>query len=287
MGEEAAVKEPRGAMSEHQHRFAWENLHAYALDALDEEERRQVEAHLRECPLCQQELQSWQDTVGKLAYAVPFYEPPVYLRATIRNVVAVSPAKAADTPVLRAVRRRPTRSGELTTLLQRPYMFLTTLLILALGLVGWNVRLHRQMSTLRAEMSEVDEMRSVIVEYMNNPSAFEHFTLEGPNGARAHLLYSSATNRLTLITDGLPWLGEDVVYTLWFHDDTGRQVLATVFRCDRTGRAMVVFEPPFPLENVIEITIAPSRSTIPDSPVLNGRLKRHEGSPAIFVSSAL
>ncbi len=284
MGEGIAAKEHTGAMSDQAHRFAWDNLPAYALGALEEDERRQVEAHLRHCSLCQEELAAWQETAHKLAYAVPFYDPPSHLRAVIRHVVAISPQTVAPAAVSTP---RPARGNELASFLQRPYMFLTTLLILALGLVGWNVRLHRQMNTLRAEMSEVDEMRSVIVEYINNPSAFEHFTLEGPNGARAHLLYSSATNRLTLITDGLPWLGEDAVYTLWFHDGSGQRVLATVFRCDRTGRAIVVFEPPFPLENVTEITIMPSRATTPSSPVLNGRLKRHEGSPAIFVSSAL
>ena len=43
---------------------------AYALDALDPQERREYEAHLARCERCRDELASLSDTATSLAYAV-------------------------------------------------------------------------------------------------------------------------------------------------------------------------------------------------------------------------
>jgi anti-sigma-K factor RskA len=55
----------------------------YALDALDENERAEYEAHLATCEQCRDELARMQDTVGALAYAVHSPAPPPELRARI------------------------------------------------------------------------------------------------------------------------------------------------------------------------------------------------------------
>lgn len=55
----------------------------YALDALDENERAEYEAHLATCERCRDELARMQDTVGTLAYAVHSPAPPPGLRDRI------------------------------------------------------------------------------------------------------------------------------------------------------------------------------------------------------------
>jgi anti-sigma-K factor RskA len=72
---------------------------AYALDALDAEERRAYEAHLARCERCRDELASFSDAATSLAYAVDAPAPPPQLRerilATARaerpNVVPLRP----------------------------------------------------------------------------------------------------------------------------------------------------------------------------------------------------
>ena len=56
---------------------------AYALDALDERERAEYEAHLATCEACRAELASLQEGAASLAYSVPAPAPPLQLRERI------------------------------------------------------------------------------------------------------------------------------------------------------------------------------------------------------------
>lgn len=60
---------------------------AYALDALDHEDERAYEEHLRRCPQCRDELIGLQEAASALAYAIPAPEPPADLRARILQQV--------------------------------------------------------------------------------------------------------------------------------------------------------------------------------------------------------
>ena len=66
---------------------------AYALDALDEEERGAYEEHLRDCAECRAELVTMQDTVGVLAYANEGPAPPADLRDRIVQAARAEPPK--------------------------------------------------------------------------------------------------------------------------------------------------------------------------------------------------
>ena len=83
-----------------------EDLHeltaAYALDALDDDERAAFEAHLRDCEQCQAELRELGGTAGMLAYAAEGPAPSDALRDRIlvaardegpSNVVALRPRR--------------------------------------------------------------------------------------------------------------------------------------------------------------------------------------------------
>jgi anti-sigma-K factor RskA len=71
----------------------------YALNALDEDERRSYEEHLEGCERCRDELASFGDVAGTLALAASGPEPPVGLRDRVvaaaraepQNVVPLAP----------------------------------------------------------------------------------------------------------------------------------------------------------------------------------------------------
>lgn len=74
----------------------------YALDALDESERAEYEAHLATCEQCRDELARMQDTVGALAYAVHSPAPPRELRD---RIVGQARAERGNVVPLRPRRR--------------------------------------------------------------------------------------------------------------------------------------------------------------------------------------
>jgi anti-sigma-K factor RskA len=74
----------------------------YALDALDESERAEYEAHLATCEQCRDELARMQDTVGALAYAVHSPAPPPELRS---RIVGQARAERGNVVPLRPRRR--------------------------------------------------------------------------------------------------------------------------------------------------------------------------------------
>jgi anti-sigma-K factor RskA len=74
---------------------------AYALDALDPEDRWTYERHLDTCDRCRQEVAALRDTAGELAYAAEGPEPPPELRERILSAAREEPRPAAVVPMRR------------------------------------------------------------------------------------------------------------------------------------------------------------------------------------------
>src|ERR1700677_122801 len=97
------------------HEAIEELLGAYALDAVDPDEARQVELHLQTCPRCREEVRSHREVVGLLANAGQ--EAPAGLWD--RVVAGIhDPGAESPVPALRVVRppgsdagRNDARSG--------------------------------------------------------------------------------------------------------------------------------------------------------------------------------
>jgi anti-sigma-K factor RskA len=76
---------------------------AYALDALDEDERRRFEAHLDDCARCRDDVDAFRTAAAGLALADPAPRPPPELRGSILdaaraerpNVVPLRPRRRA------------------------------------------------------------------------------------------------------------------------------------------------------------------------------------------------
>jgi hypothetical protein len=64
---------------------------AYALDALDDDERERFERHLAECERCSEQLPELQEAAGALAYAAEGPEPPAALRGRILDAARAEP----------------------------------------------------------------------------------------------------------------------------------------------------------------------------------------------------
>ena len=74
---------------------------AYALDALDPEDRWTYERHLDTCDRCRQEVATLRDIAGELAYAADGPEPTPELRDRILAAARAEPRTAAVVPIRR------------------------------------------------------------------------------------------------------------------------------------------------------------------------------------------
>jgi anti-sigma-K factor RskA len=112
-----------------------ELLASFAIGALEEDERLEVDAHLKECRLHDRAIASLRTVVDALPLTVDERDPPPGLRERILG--AASPVErepAAPVPITRAPsRRRPTFN---------PGWALAAAAVVIAGLVVWNVALQ-------------------------------------------------------------------------------------------------------------------------------------------------
>lgn len=73
-----------------------EAVAAYLLDALEDDERAQVAAHIEGCPSCRALIWRLSHAVDSLPAAVDDVRPPARLRERILSAAAVTPAARAD-----------------------------------------------------------------------------------------------------------------------------------------------------------------------------------------------
>jgi len=129
-----------------------ELLGAYALDALNDEERKAADAHLAECPKCTHTLQQLQAIVDLFPLSVPAVDPPPRLKAQIlariqaEEAARLSPAQNAPT----AVPRRKPRARWRTALLAASTL---ALFLLLAAMFVWNISLRQQVAQLSTRVA--------------------------------------------------------------------------------------------------------------------------------------
>lgn len=119
-------------MSEPGHERWSESLAAYALDALGEEEAREIEAHLAECERCRTELRWLEPSVDLLAESVPQVSPPPRLREELMRIAEAESRKPGGAP---AGRRRLWPDWA-----TKPVTAVAATALLAAGIAGYALR---------------------------------------------------------------------------------------------------------------------------------------------------
>jgi len=174
---------------------------AYAVDALDDDERAQFERHLAECPDCRSEVDSLREAAALLAettITVPSAELRNRVLADIAGVRPLPPEVAPATVTELAPRRR-----------RRAVTFLAA--AAAAVAIGTGGIVWQQVSD--------DDPRSPADEVIQAEDA-QRFTQTFPGGATATVVRSKKLNEAVLITHDMPAAPKDHAYALWLqHDD--------------------------------------------------------------------
>lgn len=234
-----------------------ELLPAYALGALDGDERREIEEHIAAgCSECRRQLPLWQGDLEELAASVPPVEPSAETRQRILRLAGQGDAAPAVPFPVAPHAPQPVR-------VQTPrWLPLAAAVLLAVAVWGvWQqARLRSEAESLRTERARLAEQVAALDRRLaevrgDNERLAETLSLITAPGARGvqlaglgsspgavgHAFVNPQQRKAILYAFGLPSLPPGKTYELWWIA-AGRPVPAGTFRVDEHGSARMLVE---------------------------------------------
>ena len=269
-----------------------EQLGAYALDILDQEEADLVEFHLSACYQCQETVALMQSSAAVIGESVDRLQPPASLQARIMRslpgtgVEITTPAKT-------------TASRGWTSSLSKVLMPLAAVLVL--GLLSYSVyvstilssrveNLQRESAVL-TRWGKLAAQESQVMDRLNELRAASDFLaetestdviLESPNdsgNSGGILLVADDGRRAMLMVTGMRELEPPSSYDVWLVRQ-GQSMWAGQLKVDSKGWGAVTLHPPEPLFefDMVRLTPAPSSDPVPGrgDMVLEGQIVSHK-----------
>ncbi|MFG2497163.1 anti-sigma factor domain-containing protein [Streptomyces sp. NPDC048441] len=183
---------------------------AYALDALDPDERIMFEAHLAACPECRQEVAEFVSTASRLALAASAAPPPALKRSVLRQIADVRQEPPRTVPETRVA------PSPRSSLWLRRLMLAACLVAASLGGVAtWQ---HQEAQQARKQARQAEASADQVAEVLTAGDARTH-AASLPDGARGVVVTSASQNRAVFTASGLGTPPKGKVYELWFDDD--------------------------------------------------------------------
>jgi anti-sigma-K factor RskA len=188
-----------------------ENIPAYALGALDAEEAAALEAHLRTCASCRDELADYRATSDNLLMSLPPQMPSKALRKRLQG--QLPSAKKTVRP-------------RLNWPLGRVATGIAILLLLALNVFSLlQVRALQDQQARLLDQIENGQMALVMLSYPHAQS----FPINEAN-VTGSLLLDKEYNNAVLILRGLPPIANDQTYQVWLIAPDGERTSAGLIR---------------------------------------------------------
>lgn len=222
-----------------------ELLPFYALDALTDEEREQVEAYLREHPEARQQMEEMGRTAAALSYGTSPIEPAPRTKAALMARIAVDQkSRAANATVRQELTPRP-----------RVRRFESIFQVLSLGAavaaILWAVILNIQLSRLRNEVATLGEalvaqansLEQINQKLSQTPVAETvTISLQGTDvqpQAQGQLIADPNSQSAVLVITGLGPLDPGKTYQVWLIDNGGPKS-AGLLSVDSKGQAVLI-----------------------------------------------
>lgn len=194
--------------------YGWNDVHAlsgaYAVDALDDDERARFEEHLLRCPDCRAEVDSLREAAATLAVE------PVQPSADLRDRVLAGIESVRPLPPLADIGR-----AEVVTLTSRRRVHLprTSLLVAAVA-----VLLVAVGGVLWARPWSADDqtaLQTTATERVLEADDATRFTQRFDDGSQATVVVSRSEGRAVILTEGMALAPEGKVYELWLQTPKG------------------------------------------------------------------
>jgi anti-sigma-K factor RskA len=235
---------------------------AYALGALDLDDRRGFEAHLESCAACREEVRSLLRVADALAHSTPQRTPRPELRE--RVLADIAPA-GRQTPVSKP--ETPARGPGL-----RAWLPLAAALVAAIGLGVYNRQLQGRIAVLEDRLDDAErraalaEGATVEARRVADRAQTTMAVLSAPDLVRIDLAGQApaqqasaralwSRNRgMVFTTTNLPAAPAGRVYQVWVVTAEA-PVSAGLLTPDPTGRATVFFETPIDIAPPVAVAV--------------------------------
>jgi anti-sigma-K factor RskA len=210
---------------------------AYALGALSEEERREVEGYLGEHPELHAEVDDLESVANLLALAPQDHEPSPKLRRHLLNSISSSSPRtthAADPSPRQTGLRRLFGPGGLAAA--------AALALVTIGMFAWNASLQEENQTLQGEL---EGQRT--------------YALEGTGAAQevSGEIVRLGDERAVLVAEDLPSPPEGETYEAWIlREDVPEP--AGLFEPNDAGAAAAPLEGSIEGADAVAVTVEPS-----------------------------
>lgn len=182
---------------------------AYAVDALDDLQRRQFEAHVGVCPDCAREVDELRATAARLAVTVGAH-PPEWLKQRVLDQIAITRQDAPITPRSggTAVRLR----GQWTNRLSAIAAAVSLVAAVGLGVVAWHGQ--RELGSAQTQLAQAQARYEPVAAVLAAPDA-RATTAAGVVGGTATVVVSHELNRVVLTVAGMPRPPAGHAYQAW------------------------------------------------------------------------
>jgi anti-sigma-K factor RskA len=236
-----------------------ELLAANVLTALDAEDARALDHHLRSCPECRLEMDQWEETAALLALDVTGLEPSPQLRERILKSVRAEGSVKSNNEGAAAISESDVSAGDSRVLafdrssrnvwasLGSFGAIAATLLLAALVislLVLWqqNRATHEELTFLSTELQQTKaqlDHEAAVVQLLISPDA-QMTKLAGTNEApSAHAMLAYDKNgHAMLMAKGLPAAPKGKAYQLWYIMG-GKPMPGKMLSTDAAGNAIL------------------------------------------------
>lgn len=196
---------------------------AYALDALDDDERAVFEEHLQGCERCTDEVAGLRLTAAELSRTTETAPPPQLRADVLAAISQVRPLAPVADNVIALHRARAARSVW--------QLVAAACALVAIAVSGWGYTQHRN-------AERASSARSSTVQQLLQAPDLRASTTALAQGSGT-VLYSAREHRVMLIGHGLPTLSSGKTYQLWMLPSDGKAVSGGTFHTDQSGDAQV------------------------------------------------
>ena len=227
---------------------------AYALGALSEEERREVEEYLRMHPELRAEVDDLLAVANLLALAPEEYEPSPKLRRDLMSRISSSPEATPAGPSSR-------QSGLWRLFGAGGLAAAAALALVVIGMFAWNASLQEENLALQ---DELQEQRTTTT-----------YALRGTGTAqqvRGEVVLVGG-ERAVLVVDDLPSPPEGQTYEAWILRDDAAEP-AGLFEPNDAGRAAAPIEGSIEDADAVAVTVEPAggSSSPTDDPLITANV---------------